>query len=484
MALLRLQESDPGLQLLRRETLPVVASVLNERLGGQQRVRPAAEFLELLEGDLFALRDHGFDLPRSAQEYLADWVFAHLIIRRPGEGREETVELSPSALAAIRFIADVERPRSSVTSSRLSNVTGLLSHLARDTDPDPTSYVEALWQEKERIEQAIGEVDAGRYEPITESEALERLAEIMRLASEVPGDFARVSESIERLNKSLREQIIQQAGTRGDILDQVFAGVDRIESSEEGRSFSAFYNLVLDPEQAQALDDSVDAVLSRDFASVLPDVEVVALRRWLSSLQAESSQVRDVMTGLARSLRRFVESHAFREHRRLADSLAEASSAVLEASRHVRPQTPVGYELPASSIPISSISSWNLYSPSETRVERPVKTFDAQPLDLEELRRRVRLSEIDFDELRQVVAKALDQRASASIAEILEFYPATQGLASVIGLMVLADAIGMVSPESESLSWVSEGGQSRTVEVARHIFHDAPDDWGQREVSA
>jgi hypothetical protein len=478
VTLRRLQEFDSGLGLLRKETLPVVASVLNEHLGGQQRIKTAAEFLELLEGDLSALRDYGFDLPRSAQEYLADWVSARLIIRRPGEGREETVELSPSALAAIRFLADVESPRSSVTSSRLSNVADLLSSLARDTDPDSTSYVEALWREKERIERVIADVDAGRYQPISDSEALERLAEIMHLASEVPGDFARVSDNIERLNKSLREQIIQQDGTRGEILGHVFDGVDTIESSEEGRSFSAFYNLVLDPEQANNFDDSVDAVLSRGFALALSDVEVVALRCWLSALQAESSQVRDVMTGLARSLRRFVESHAFREHRRLAESLAEAKLMVLEASRRTRPQTYTNYELPASSVSISSISSWSLHDPSEARVERPVKTFETQPLDLGELRKRVRLSEIDFDELRQTVAKVLDQRVSASIAEIFESYPATQGLASVIGLMVLADAVGMISSEDESLSWTSEGGQLRTVRVARRIFHDVPNDWG------
>jgi hypothetical protein len=311
-----------------------------------------------------------------------------------------------------------------------------------------------------------------------DSEALEHLAEILHLAGEVPGDFARVSENIERLNKSLREQIIQQEGTRGDILDQVFDGVDKIESSEEGRSFGSFYSLVLDPEQANAFDDSVDAVLSRGFASALSDSEIVALRCWLSALQTESSQVRGVMTGLARSLRRFVESHAFREHRRLASSLAEAKSVVLEASHHVRPHACTDYELPASSVPISLISSWSLHNPSEARVEHSVKTFEAQPLDLEELRKQVRLSEIDFDELRQAVAKALDERASTSIAEILEFYPATQGLASVIGLMVLADAVGVLSPESESLTWTSAGGQSRTVSVARRIFHNVPDDWG------
>jgi hypothetical protein len=473
----RLQETDSGLQLMRRDNLPFVAAALSEHLSGQQRVRTVAELLTLLEEDLFALRDRGFDLPRSAQEYLADWIAARLVIRRPGAGREETVEMSPSALSAIRFLSDIEVPRSSVTSSRLTNVADLISGLARDTDPDPTSYLEALHKEKAAIEQAIADVDTGRYQPISAIEARERLAEIIHLANEVPEDFVRVSDDLERLNKELREQIINQAGTRGSILDQVFAGVENIDNSEAGRSFNAFYSLVLDPERANAIDDTVDAVLSREFAAQLTDREIVMLRRWLSALQAESSQVRSVITSLARSLRRFVESHAYREHRRLAEAIAEAKRTVLEASRSIKPNNETGYELPASSIPISSISSWRPLNPADTQVRRQVRMYDEQPLDLEQLRRLIRLSEIDFAELRLSVAETLNTLGSASIGDVLMHYPATQGLASIIGLLVLADTVGIRSSDNETVTWRNVDGQERSVSIRRHIFQDVPDNW-------
>ncbi|MCL2654697.1 MAG: DUF3375 domain-containing protein [Coriobacteriia bacterium] len=483
VTLRRHQESDPGLQLIRKDTLPVVAAVLGEHLGGQQRVLTAAEFLESLREDLSALRDQGFDLPKSAQEYLADWVSAKLIVRHPGQGREELVELSPAALAAIRFVAEVEDPHSSVTSSRLANVAGLLSELARDTDPNPASHLEALLREQEELERAIAEVSAGNYESINDAEAIERLTEIIRLAGSVPGDFARVREELERVNQDLREQIIRQTGSRGDILDQVFDGFDDIDQSEAGRSFVAFYNLVLDPERANAFDASVDTVLSRDFATVLSDEEIVFLRRWLSRLQAESSQVRDVMTSLARSLRRFVESQAFREHRRVADALDQAKETLLEASRTLRPQEQTGYELAASSISISSISSWNLYDPSDTRVSRPVKYLDEAPLDIERLREQVRLSEVDFNELRGDVAEVLDHQQVASIAEVLKRHPATQGLASIIGLLVLSDAMGMSASGTEVLQWETKDGQLRRVEATRRIFDRASGSDGDRRMT-
>ncbi|MCL2632043.1 MAG: DUF3375 domain-containing protein [Coriobacteriia bacterium] len=462
---------------MRRDTMPVIAAVLGEHLGGQQRVRTVAELLELMENDLFELRGRGFDLPRTAQEYLSDWVSSRLVIRRPSEGREETVELSPSAQSALRFIASIESPSSSVTSSRLATVTSLLSSLARETDPDPTSRLEALIKERESIERSIQEVEAGRYEPMTTAMALERIAEIMTLANEVPGDFARVSEDIEQLNRSLRDQIIRQAGTRGSVLDQVFAGVDAIDNSDAGQSFNAFYSLVLDPERANNFDESVEAILSRDFALTLTDTEVAALRRWLSVLQSESSRVRNVMTSLARSLRRFVESHAYLEQRRLTEAVNEAKNVLHQVSKQLRPQTQAGYELASSSIPISSISSWNLLNPADTQVQRKVKVIDDQPLDLEELRRQIRLSEIDFGELRQSVIQVLDKQAVASISEILDSHPATQGLASVIGLIVLADTVGLASPEIDVLSWQSSEGQTHTAETGRRVFHTIPDDW-------
>ena len=51
-------------------------------------------------------------LPRTAQEYIADWIRDAILIRRATAAREETVELSPSAADAIGFIAPIFMKRS------------------------------------------------------------------------------------------------------------------------------------------------------------------------------------------------------------------------------------------------------------------------------------------------------------------------------------------------------------------------------------
>lgn len=474
---LRQLSGDAGFQLLRAESLPVLIAVLHEHLGGAQRVMAAHDFTEQLSEDLTELRSVGFALPRTAQDYLGEWVRQGFVVRRPGEGRDETVELSPSAQLVVRFVAGLEAPRSSVTSSRLSNVADMLERLSRETDPGKESRLEALYRERARLDSEITAVEEGRFEPLPDDVARERLAEALRLAEEIPGDFARVSADFEALNRDLREQIIRQAGSRGDVLEAVFSGVDLIEESEAGRTFSAFHALVLNPELAGALDDAVDAVLDRTFAGALTQNEVFLLRHLLTTLQSESTQVRAVMTGFSRSLRRFVETREYREHRRLAEAIDEAKVVALRANSAVRPLTRLGLALETSSFPMSSVGTWKLRNPADARTAEPVVEQPSGVLDLVALRTQVRESEIDFAELRAAVVDTLSHQPIATVGEVLGRHPATQGLASVVGLLVLAHSAGALAAGAETLGWSSARGSARSVRVRRYLFTEIPREW-------
>lgn len=159
--------------------MPVLVAVLGHRLA-QHCQLPATEFAELLEGDLADLRDAGFGaFPRTATDYLTSWVNDGILVRRVGSGREETVELSAPALAAIRFAEDLHRPQSAVTSSRLANVEDLLRALATETDPEVTSRRESLLAQRERIDAELAAIDAGRYQLLDAATARERFAEAL-----------------------------------------------------------------------------------------------------------------------------------------------------------------------------------------------------------------------------------------------------------------------------------------------------------------
>lgn len=66
-------------------------------------------------------------------------------------------------------------------------------------------------------------------------------------------------DQFEQLNRELRERIMDSDGNRGEVLDSLFAGIDLIAESEAGRTFSAFWRLLTDPEQAAMLEESSTA---------------------------------------------------------------------------------------------------------------------------------------------------------------------------------------------------------------------------------
>src|SRR5699024_3708925 len=145
----RITNNNAALVLLRAQHAPVILAILEQRFTGEQRQIPAPEFFEQVTEDLQELRSEGFDLPRTAQDYVADWRRAEILIRRPStESREETFELSPGAIAAMQFVDELHEPRRTVTESRLATIQNMLVQLVAETDPDVTSRLATLEAEK------------------------------------------------------------------------------------------------------------------------------------------------------------------------------------------------------------------------------------------------------------------------------------------------------------------------------------------------
>ncbi len=92
-------------------------------------------------------------------------------------------------------------------------------------------------------------------------------------------------------------------------------------------------------------------------------------------------------------------------------------------------------------------------------------------IDFAELIAIARESEIDFAELTDNVNAALDGSGSISVAEVLHRFPATQGLASVVGLLSLASTYGTVDPDArEQIVWAGIDGIERSAVIRRHHF--------------
>jgi hypothetical protein len=286
---------NPLWKLLAADNAPAIFLLRSNLIDGDTKL-PASIFRDRLAKDIEDLRASRIDLPRTAQGYIADWVAHGWLTRRfPAGAAEEEYELSVDAARAIRMIRGLIEPRTAATESRLSLVIQALDQLAKATDPDPDSRLKSLLNERAEIDRRIKAVRQGRMETLTEEQAIKRAREIITLAGELVADSHHVRDDFDRLNRELREQIMEESASRGQVLEKLFAGIDVIAESDSGRTFCAFWRLLNDTEQSAQVDNSVDAVFRRGFSMRLDWKERRFLQNLIRTLLNQRGNVHEVL---------------------------------------------------------------------------------------------------------------------------------------------------------------------------------------------
>ncbi|RME05396.1 MAG: DUF3375 domain-containing protein [Anaerolineae bacterium] len=457
--------------LLTLDHAPVALGVLQVHLGGREARLPSSVLRERVREALADLRGQGIDLPQTAEQYLAQWLRAGYLVRRfPPGATEEVYELSTAAVQALRFVQGLEGQRAVATESRLSLVIHQLQLLAEQTETDPRSRLDVLLRERERLDAEIAAVRAGRVETLSPDRAMERVREVTALARELVSDFRRVRDEFTRINRELREQIVENEGSRGEVLDKVFAGVDLIAESEAGRTFRAFWRLLTDPEKSSEFEEALERVLSRDFSHKLEPTERRFLLRLTGTLLDNGAEVHDVIQQFARGLRQFVQSQAYREQRRLHRLLRVTQRRARELVGVVQPTTDIGMTLYLSSAGLDSLARWRLHDPSGDQTTTGIERAGGMTLSLEMVSELVAQSEIDFRSLREKVDSLLSGKPQVSVAEVLDAFPAEQGLGSVVGLLAMTAREGLQGEARDRVCWTGRDGVERCAWIPRLYF--------------
>lgn len=471
LATYRRMRQQPLWRLLAASSGPSVIALMQTHLYDAERRLPASIFHERIERELERLRAQGEEWPQTAQAYVAAWLGeGHLERRFPPGATEEEYELSASTVEAIRFISGQVKPHSAATESRLGLVIDALARLSEDTDADKSRRIARLRAEQQRIERDIAAIEQGVMHVLPEAAALERTREIITLADDLAGDFRRVRNQFEQLNRDLRERIMENDGRRGDVLDSLFAGMDLIAESEAGRTFAAFWRLLTDPEQSATLEQALDQLMARDFVARLDMQERKFLLRLTRTLLEQGGMVHDVLQSFARSLKNFVQSREFLEQRRLNQVLRRAQLAALALKDEVKATDTLQYSLALTSSKLGSLSQWLLHDPALQALPGAMLDGEPAPIGLESVSALVAQSEIDFRSLKADVRAVLTQRSQASVADILREYPAAQGLGSVLGLLALGSRHGILADHSETVRWTGEDEVQRSARIPTIYF--------------
>jgi Protein of unknown function (DUF3375) len=462
----------PIWKALRADHAPAYVACLSVLFtDGAERKLTTSALHERLARLIVLLNGAGCELAETAQAYVAKWLSAGWLRREFPEGAtEEIYDLSSDGNEAIRIVRRMLRPRSAATESRLTSVLRLIQDLADATNDDPQARIDRLIEERRRIDDEIEIIRTTGVKTLDPMRARERAREVIAQGEDLIADFDRVRDEFSGINQRLRRELLEGDGSKGHILASVFDGINVIKETDAGKTFDAFWRLLVNPLQSARFEEALRQVVDREFAAELTGEERKFLLRFKSHLLAQTAKINVVQASFASSLQSFVRSREFSEHRRILRLLRQAQHSALEVASGIRLNQRIDFHLARTSAGLKSASQWYLHDPTKVAGSTEMANADPSTARLEDIQSHIHRSEIDTRLLKRNIRAVLEQTSQASIAQVLQLHPADQGLGSVIGYLQLAVRHGVFTTERELVRWQGLDGMWRQAEAPVYYF--------------
>ena len=425
-----------------------------------------------LDDHLFHLHElSGENLyPKSAVSYLDDWAGDDRgwLRKYYPQGQDEPhYDLTSSAEQALEWLQGLGGRAFIGTESRLMTVFDLLQQIIDGTELNPRARIAELQKRKADIDAEIAQIREGHLELMEPTQVRERFLQMASTARGLLADFRALDQNFRQLDRSVREQIATWSGGKGELLQQIFGWRDLIADSDEGRSFRAFWDLLMSPSRQDALSKLLERVMALGAVRELePDTRLRRIHYdWLEAGEVTQRTV----ARLSEQLRRYLDDQAWLENRRIMELISEVEQKALQ----LRGQTPgpafgtIDDAAPDIALPMERL----LFSP-------PFKA-DIRAAAIDESGATVTADAlfdqvyVDEGRLMSNVRRALQTRRQVSLAAVVADSPLEQGLAELATYLKLAtqDVAAVIDDErSETIHWGGDGEVQRQATLPLVIF--------------
>jgi hypothetical protein len=464
----QLRERHPAWRLLSASNVALVLGFLS-RVFVERNVGdlPASEVVGELDDELYALNQRlGEDrFPRPAQAYLDEWTSERGWLRKfyqPGSD-EPRYDISPVVEKALLWVEELRGRDFVGTESRFNTIFELLRQMVFGADDDPDRRLAELRRRRDEIDAEIARVELGEVTVLDSASLRDRYQQFSQTARELLSDFREVEENFRQLDRHLRQKIAGWTESKGSLLDDVLGSRHSIAESDQGRSFQAFYDLLLSHQRQDELTDLLDRLRTLDIAGRDDRLSRVHYD-WIEASERTQSTVRL----LSEQLRRFLDDHVWLDNRRVFDLLRAVEAKALHL-RQLR-DPPVSTEMDDDRISAHLPMERPLHRrPGTTalhseRAEAGAEDFDASVLEAQ--------AYVDRDELARRVFAGLGPRTQVGLRDIVSDAPLQHGLAELIGYLSLGEpglATVFDGERRELIGWAASEGE-RLVDMPRVTF--------------
>jgi hypothetical protein len=468
-----LRKNHPAWKLLAADHSPFIAAFIQASfIQPNRRNMSRADLASALEDYLFVLREtQGEDaFPRQAEAYLDDWAGEEKGWLRkfyPPGSDEVYYDLMPSVEKAVNWLESlVQRPFIG-TESRLMTIFELLRQMVSGTEIDAAVRIQALEQQKEDIETELTRVRDGRLSVLDDTAIKDRFLQINKTARELLSDFREVEYNFRDLDQKVREQIALWEGSKGELLENFFGERDMISESDQGKSFNAFWDLLMSPARQEELSDLLYKVFELGAVKALsPDMRLKRIHYdWLEA----GEHTQRTVAKLSGQLRRYLDDQAFLENKRIMQVIQSIESRSVQVKEN----------MPKNNFMAIDESDPEIFLP----MERPLYKIPVKPV----IKETVFLGDgsnipsdmlygavfVDRIKLKGIIRNALQTKDHVTLAQILKDHPLEKGLAELVTYLSLAgddDKAQFDDAQQHTTSWTDDDGITRQAKFSAIIF--------------
>ena len=418
---------------MRADNAPLIISFIYLSYKQQNRITYPEKELESLLGDfLFSLNQSEIIYPGSAKPYLLRWTELGFFRRYYEADDDPVIDLTPAAENAVKWMEDLGKQEFIGTESRLLHFFSILKELVLKTNTNVYERVKELEERSQKIEAELQKAKQGSIEVFDDTKIKERYVYAEETAKRLLGDFRQVEQNFRDLDREIRERIIKSNVSKGRLLDDIFNEQDYVWTTDQGKSFKAFWEFLMSRQKQSELEELIGSIM------VLPQIaklrEQATIPRIKNNLIEAGDKVNRTNDGLIEQLRKFVEQKSLLESKRILSSIEDIEKLLIENkdNRHIQ-------EL---QFEIDGLFKGNFFLGRGLFNPPQVIKFDpnisevgvAEGVDdilFEQFN-------IDQEELRENIATLLRHQSQTTLKEVTDRYGITKGIAEVVAYYQIA----------------------------------------------
>ncbi len=438
--LLRLKQTHTTWQLLHADNAPLILSFFYRVfIVSNRRSYAYTELISKLDDYLHQLRqDYGATLyPKSPKAYIEDWCHndnAYLRKYYPQYGDEPECDLTPATEKAIDWIQSLEQKEFVGAESRLFHLFELLKDIVDKTESNVELRLAELNAQKQAIDAEINKIQKeGVVEVYDRRQIKERFMQAEETARRLLSDFRQVEYNFRVLDRNARERITLSDKQKGSLLDEIFSEQDVIRDSDQGKSFKAFWELLMAPQRQAELASLLTEIYAlEEVAQFNPDKLLARIPIYL--LDAGEKVYR---TGnlLSEQLRRYLDDQAYLANKRLMELINSIEKETIQHKDKI-PRQGKWTELNHFKANIDAFMSSTLFTPPK-KIKLSATKLKA---GVEDAMIHALFEQVYVDEtlLASRIQKALQRSSQISLKNLIGEFPVEKGLSEIVVYLKLA----------------------------------------------